>query len=271
MKFCYIDESGTGDEPFAVMAGVIADTHRMRVTKAEWSELLTMLSNIVGRTLTEIHTCDLYSGRKPWDTLDDNNRIRIINAIFNWFKERNHKIVFSAVDKTKYEVEFKKEPNSRRIGSLWRFMALHICLAIQKYAKTHDRNKGHTVLIFDNKKSDAQAFIELVRNPPDWTDSYYNYKKGQDRLDQIVDVPYFGDSQHVGLIQVADFISFFLRKNIEIEMGIPPDYTENPLLIRDWAEIASNQSLPTSVIYPKIARCECADLFYRYAPSCLLE
>ncbi|MFC1914330.1 DUF3800 domain-containing protein [Chloroflexota bacterium] len=271
MKFCYIDESGTGDELFAVMAGVIADTYRMNVTKTDWAELLRKLSEIVERPLTEIHTCDLYSGKKPWDTLKDKDRIRIINVIFNWFKQRNHKIVFSAVDKTKFEVEFGKEIYSKQIKSVWRFMALHICLAIQKYAKSHDKNKGHTVLIFDNKKSDAQAFIEIVRNPPDWTDSYYSYKAGKDRFDQIVDVPYFGDSQHVGLIQLADFVSFFLRKNIEIEIGLPTDYTENLSLIKEWANIALNQSLPSSATYPKTARCQCADLFYRYAPSCLLK
>lgn len=33
MKFCYVDESGTGDEPYAVMVGIVVDTQRMHVTK----------------------------------------------------------------------------------------------------------------------------------------------------------------------------------------------------------------------------------------------
>lgn len=44
MQFVYIDESGTGDEPIGVMVGVVADSHRMRVTKENWSGLLFALS-----------------------------------------------------------------------------------------------------------------------------------------------------------------------------------------------------------------------------------
>jgi hypothetical protein len=47
MKFCYCDESGTGDEPIAVMVGVIVDATRMHVTKSDWSALLVRLSHIV--------------------------------------------------------------------------------------------------------------------------------------------------------------------------------------------------------------------------------
>jgi len=35
MQFVYIDESRTGNEPIAVMAGVIADSYRMMPIKAE--------------------------------------------------------------------------------------------------------------------------------------------------------------------------------------------------------------------------------------------
>jgi len=39
VQFIYLDESGTGDEPVAVMVGIIADSHRMRVTKEHWNSL----------------------------------------------------------------------------------------------------------------------------------------------------------------------------------------------------------------------------------------
>ena len=58
MKFCYIDESGTGNEPFAVMVGIIVDAQRMHVTKSDWADLLNILSNIVNREVNEIHTRD---------------------------------------------------------------------------------------------------------------------------------------------------------------------------------------------------------------------
>jgi len=51
MKFCYLDESGTGEEPIAVMAGVITDAVRMHVTKSHWAALLNTLSAIAKRDI----------------------------------------------------------------------------------------------------------------------------------------------------------------------------------------------------------------------------
>ena len=100
MKFVYVDESGTGDEPIGVMVGVIADSHRMRVTKQDWNELLSALSVIIGRQVSEIHTRDFYSGNSPWRDLDGHQRSAIIDAIFHWLHQRRHSIVYTAVDKT---------------------------------------------------------------------------------------------------------------------------------------------------------------------------
>ena len=270
MKFCYLDESGTGEEPYAVMVGIIADAYRMHITKRDWTGLLIVLSDMLGKQISEIHTADFYAGNGVWRNLDGNVRAKIISAIFNWLKERNHKIVYSSVDKAKFKTSFSKEPQAHEIGTLWRFMALHICLALQKCHQVIKENKGHTVLIFDNQKLEAKEFIDLFRNPPEWSDTYYQRNRRQDRLDQIIDVPYFGDSRHVGLIQVADFVSFFMRKYVEIKMGAAPDYEDEPRLIEEWAKMALAQSIPKVSVYMSKGRCECADLFYRYAPSCLL-
>ncbi len=43
VKFCYCDESGTGDEPLAMMVGVIVDAQRMHCTKHDWESLLSSL------------------------------------------------------------------------------------------------------------------------------------------------------------------------------------------------------------------------------------
>ena len=83
-------------------------------------------------------------------------------------------------------------------------MAIHTCLTTEKYCKSEIGVKGNTVLIFDKEECEADDFIELVKNPPEWTDTYYSREHRQVRLDQIIDVPYFTDSRHVGLIQLED-------------------------------------------------------------------
>ena len=96
-----------------------------------------------------------------------------------------------------------------RYGVLWPF---NITLSLQKYFQREKKNKGNIVLVFDNEESEKVRFTDLVLNPPDWTDTYYNRAKKQPKLDQIVDVPHFVDSKDVGLIQLADFICFFFKE-----------------------------------------------------------
>lgn len=271
MKFCYLDESGTSEEPIAVMAGIIIDVTRMRVTKLHWSSLLDTLSKIIGRNIQEIHTRDFYSGNSPWRDLNGNQRAAIISNIFDWLKDRKHHVVFTAVNKQIFEEYFYKEQFAKSVGTLWRFMALHISLSLQKYLQREQKNKGNTVLIFDNEEREKVRFTDLVLNPPDWTDSYYDRGKKQDKLDQIVDVPHFVDSKEVGLIQLADFICFFLRKHIELQLGFAqPAYNDEIAKVKAWAYQILTQSIPKSCVYLSKGRCEAAELFYKYAPECLL-
>lgn len=271
MYICYLDESGTGSGLYAVMAGIIVNTGRMHSTKKDWSELLNILSGIVKQPIPEFHTSVFYSGNGKWHKkISGEDRARIIEAILQWIINRKHKIVYSTVNKDKFNSDFKNEKYYNDVKTLWRFMALHICLAIQKSQQSYKDSKGRTMLIFDNAEREKKHFIELVRNPPIWTDSYYNRDKKQERLDQIIDIPYFTDSKHVGLIQLADFICFFLRRYVELQEGIKPDYEDELDKIVFWGDTALSQSIPLSSIYPsRRRRCECADFFCRYAPACL--
>ena len=275
MQFIYIDESGTGEEPIGVMVGVIADAYRMRPTKESWNNLLDRLSEIIGKRIGEIHTRDFYSGNSPWRQLDGHQRSQIINAIFNWLRDRKHSIVYCAVDKTKFYDTFHAEAAVDDISTLWTFMASHLALSIQKCFQGSSRGrkrninpKGSCVLVFDNEYTEQRRFTDLLLNAPDWTDTYYAKKSDQRKFSQIVDVPHFVDSKDVGLIQLADFICFFLRKHIELEMSYTtPDYEDEVEKVSNWANLILNQGIPKNNIYLSRKRCDCADLFYRYAPG----
>jgi hypothetical protein len=270
MKFCYIDESGIGGQDFAVMSGIIVDARRMHVTKDHWDDLLTDLSKLVEREVEEIHTVDFYPGNSPWRDLDGDTRSAITTEIFNWLRDRKHNVVYSSVDVRKFNRHFDQEEFSGDISSLWQFLALHLCLSIQRCHQRISDNKGHTILIFDNEDVEAKRFLDLVRDPPKWTDTYYECIDEEHRLDQIIDVPYFGDSKHVGLIQLADFVSFFLRRYLELfEGGEDERYEGESNLVKSWIEVALERSIPRSNIYLQRGRCDCSDLFYRFAPDLL--
>lgn len=268
MKFCYIDESGTGSEDIAVMVGIITDHNRMRTTKSDWKKLLSDISKSAGKTINEIHTNDLYRGNKQFYNLNSQQRLDIINSIFKWLKDRKHSIVYTALDKAHFKANCNTETYYHDIGSLWRHMAFHITLSIQKHLQTFSNNKGNCVQIFDNKVNDQSAFTKLLLNPTSWSDTYYNKGKKQEQLDQIIDVPHFVDSKQVELIQLADFLCYFLRNHIEFSLKlIQPKYANEDVIFQDYHEQTLQLAIPKSNIFLSKGRCSAADYFFKFAPS----
>lgn len=142
MKFVYLDESGTVNESIACMVGIITDAYRMRLTKEAWKNMLIRLSQIIGENIDEIHTRDFYSGNGKWRNMDGEKRSKIIDIIFNWLKKRKHEVVFSAINKQNFNNDFINNEQLKEIGSIWRFISLHIALSLQKYYQGKIKNKN---------------------------------------------------------------------------------------------------------------------------------
>lgn len=278
MKFVYLDESGTGGEPIGVMAGVIVDAKRMRPTKNDWEGLLEYLSNdLVGEEISEIHTHEFYRGNGVWRKVDGPLRSVIIDVIFKWLAERKHHIIFTAVDNIKF-IEKHDEFDFDEIESLWQFMAFHLTLSLQKCmqgakqsgTRRKKQSKNNCVLVFDHQHREQKNFTELLLNPPEWSTTYYNKLKHQRDLAKIVDVPHFVDSKHVGMIQLADFISYFLRKYFEIENDYEDESYEGEIdKLREWYGMIESRCICISNTFPKRGRCDTAEYFCNFIPESL--
>jgi len=131
-----------------------------------------------------------------------------------------------------------------------------------------DTPKGATVLIFDHEHREQERYTNILLSPPDWTNTYYDKREKQEKMDQIVDVPHFVDSKQVGLIQLSDFMCFFLRKHIELQLElVQPAYADEKEKVANWTKLILDRSIPQSNILMKRGRCECAELFYKYIPE----
>jgi len=270
MKFCYCDESGTGDEPVAVMVGIILDSQRMHLTKTDWTTLLDSLSSIVGRRVSELHTRDFYAGNGVWRGLDGPRRAKIISAIVDWLAERKHNVVYSSVRKAQYFDSVSRGQVPAELNTPWRFLGFHLVLAVQKAHQNLPKNKGHTVFVFDNEERERLRFTDLIERPPAWSDEYYDRSAKTLALDQVIDVPYFADSRDVGLIQVADCAAFFLRRFAELKEGLcPPRYHDEPQKVSMWASQLADRNIGRNHIYPARSRSLAAELFYSHAPESL--
>ncbi len=272
MKLCYCDESGTGDEPIAVMVGVVVDAQRMHVTKEHWSSLLSSLSRVVGKELMEIHTRDFYSGNGVWRDIPGHERSRVISMVFDWLAERHHHIVYTSITKSAYFISLKAGQIPAELSTPWRFLGLHLLLSVQRHFQNQKGVKGNTIFVFDNEERERLRFTDMVFNPPAWSDSYYSKTKRRGRLDQIVDVPYFGDSKEVALLQVADFVAYFLRRYAEIkDAGSPPRYPDEMDKVSGWIKTLKSCSISGSAIYSSTGRCDCSEMFFSHAPESIRQ
>ncbi len=272
MKFCYIDESGKGSEPYLVMVAVITDAYRMHITKELWNDFLKMLSKVCKRTITEFHTRDFYAGNGPWRGIDGPERARIISAILAWWGHRKHYVTFTAVDKKVYDQMKHNKELLEGCDSIWRIAAIHISLSIQRAHQGVDKKKGNTLLLFDREEPEEKQLSEFISQPPGWTDDYYNRQKRQLQLDQIVDVPFFGDSRQVLLLQVADVIAFVLRRYAEIKDGNDRlRYKDEFDKLKDWVRLISGRSYSLSNRWPTRGINRTHEMFNKLAPPSLKE
>jgi len=269
MKFCYLDESGTGKSPIVVMVGIIVDALRMKPTKEDWSLLLNEISKILGKEISEMHTKDFYPGNKEWHRLYGSQRKKLTKIILDWFEKRKHHFCYSSVIKSKFQDEFDRESVASEIPTIWTFLALHNLLAIQKLNQNLKGNKGDTLLIFD-KHQDIEKLIDLISEVPSWTDCYYGRQRGKQPLNVIVDVPYVGDSKQVSLIQIADFFAYFIRRYSEIkEKLILPKFQDEEKIITGFINKIMKRRIKSSCVYHKQNIDECSKLFIKYAPESL--
>jgi hypothetical protein len=270
VKLCYCDETGTGQEPFAVLLGVVVDASRMHVTKDDWAKFLTDLSGQVGQDFQELHTKNFYAGTGLWKALSGEQRSDAIDMFIDWFTERKHHIVFSAIEKARHAVMKAEGKIPAEIDTVWRSMGFHVALAIQKNFQSEPKNKGNTIFVFDEEVKEETRFHDLLRRPPAWSESYYDKLKKREPLCQLVDAPYFADSKNVGLLQVADFLAYFVRRHIEIaENAIPEKYERESEKVNRWFAAIRARTLPYQCMYPKKRRCAAADMFWAFAPDCI--
>jgi hypothetical protein len=268
MKVCYCDETGTGEEPYAVLLGVVVDATRMHVTKDDWSAFLTDLSRRVGQDFQELHTRHFYSGAGIWKALAGEQRSQAIDLFVDWFSQRRHHVVFSAVDKNKFSVLRSAGEIPDEIGSVWRAMGFHVALAMQRNFQTERKNKGNTIFVFDEEVMEETRFHALLRDPPAWSETYYGRNAKRRPLCQLVDAPYFADSKNVVLLQVADFLAYFVRRHIELrEKAGTEKYAGEAQKVESWFTKIVERSIPYQSMYPKRQRCSTAELFWELAPE----
>ena len=277
MKFVYLDESGTSEEPISIMAGIVVDTMHMRKVKYEWGQHVQQLALLTGKPFTELKASQLFNGRGPWRPIDGATRLSAVKEIIDWFEQSFLKVICVGVQQSKFESYANELAAYPEIANKWRMMAMHTVLALQKHFQSApQRNtkrrkiepKGHCLLIFDDQDRERKKFHETFLDPPAWSDEYYDLAKGQEKISQVIDVPHFVDSKHIGLVQLADLFAYILRRSSELSAGLSaPKFSNEHQVMTDLHARMAPHMLPSSASYPKRKRSGVAELFWNVAPE----
>lgn len=269
MKFCYFDESGMGDEPVLVVAGIDVDASRMRTTRKDWADFLESLSLRTGHPVSEFHTRNFYRGNRLSRTIDGNERAEVISAILDWLSARRHRITFSAILKSRFE-SLRSDHRLKGLGTPWSAAAFHCVLTLQRAHQDLKGSRRQTVLVFDREVAEEERFSDIIKDPPEWSREYYNCAHDAMPLDTLLEAPLFADSRLVLLIQVADMVAYLLRFHAELKAGLSGEsYPGERDQIEEWAVRIFGMSLPGSYRYPENCPEGACGIFWDLAPETL--
>ncbi len=267
MKFCYIDESEGRNHDVVVAAGIVVDGTRMHLTKSEWAALLDTMSARLGSPLREFKASELYRGTGRWKGMDPAQRGRVIGDVVDWIGVRRHAIVYSGVLTGAFEENSRSERLD--VPDPWCAADRHLVLALQRQHQTLKAPKGHTVLVMDHSGHQGDL-VQFVREPEPWTDGYYGRRSGTPPLNQIVDVPYFVESEHAVLVQTADLCAYVLRRYVEIEdLGDAERYSHERDRVTAWSRTLAARA-PLSHLFPARGRTAAHEFFRELAPPSLV-
>lgn len=272
MKICYVDESGNSpQDPCLVMVGILVDTYRLNRTREEFVDIFDEIQGLFEENLRELKGSKMIFGRDRWRKVDPEVRKRIAGYFCNWIAKRKHNLALSAIDRNQLKSSATADvPKSCR--DEWLAGGLHIALQIQKANQGRNKNKGNTVLIFDDNKAKADTLSDLLWQPPEWTDDYYGKQKKQNRLDQIVDTTFSIKSHHAGMVQVADLFAFIFRRFAEMkDFGIQEEWVGGQALIEDYMSTLTSRLLPRSCRWPARQNAASSRWFNSIAPTSLIS
>jgi hypothetical protein len=264
MYLCYCDESGycgnicNPEQPVMVMAGILPNVYNYHRSDAEFRQVFDIINDEV--PVNELKGQQIYRGRGAWRNIHSESRDEVIEFYLNWINERSHKLIISAVDNAKYFQFLEENPHhlySETLQSPYLFCGLHVAMTVQKLNRNQDRNKGKTILIYDEQDEFSNRLTELLFDPPEFIDEFVacDLKKEETRLSQIIDSAFFVKSHHSSMAQVVDIVAYLVRLYLELNYYDADEaYIGEKAKINDWVDRIRDKFVQLSTMYPKTRR-----------------
>jgi hypothetical protein len=224
MKFAYVDESG--DKPQGdvfVMAGVQVDAYKLRKHTAIIDKMICDLLTKHPGAPKELKTKAFINGEGGWRQIQAEERKRFVSELCDLAVDCA-KIFAIALSFTSFDQAAKEKGFG---GTYWQAAAMFVAGLVQKKMQAIKKNKGLTVLIFDDNSREVPNLSDALYEADAWYDPLYQTKKkGQSdwreisagaRFNQIVNTAFGIKSHHSSFIQVADAVCYVYRRHLELK------------------------------------------------------
>jgi len=261
MFLCYADESGyTGrkydkSQPVFTLAAIFPNIYNYHKSDSEFKQVFDIIKSRI--PIDELKCHQIYRGRGSWENIEPEIRKKVIEFYLAWICKRNHRLIIISIAN---EIFFKlindklKIEYTKYFPCPYVFAGFHLSLIIQKLNRKLEKNKGKTLLIFDEQKEFSNCLSEVIFNPPSFIDEYVTFeeKKEKSRLNQIIDSAFFVHSHHSSMAQVVDIVAYLFRLYIELNYyGFKESYPGEKAVINSWISKIKPKFLPVSIIFPK--------------------
>lgn len=278
MYACYIDESGhcgeryDANQPVEVVCGVITDITKLFKTQRDHHRILRILDeNRI--PISELKAKEIYRGKNTWYGIKHEVRYSVIDQLLEWADERTCKYIVCPIDSAKF---FERKRNGCSVSNTLKFPyeagAMNVVLAVERFKSGTKKNKGKTLVVFDEQHAHDGSIIKLIESDLTFTDGYTGYKvsrskKQPPRLDEIIDVPFFSKSHLSTLIQLSDLVAFIVNRYILLTVfGKEESYTNEIKQIEKWYSIIHENAIPHAHINPP-AKDELCNFYREVRPA----
>ena len=230
MKFIYIDESGGQDQgDVFTMCGLMVDAYKLRKKTEDFDRMLEELFANHPGNRSDLKTIRFINGKGGWKKIDSDKRKALLSKICKLAVDNGGKIFGLSLSFKSFDTIVGTAQEEPFQTSYWLASAMFISSLVQKKMQTVRNNKGLTVVIMDDNKSEMPKLSDgLYRGNP-WYDGLYQVqakkrskmvwveRTKRNRFDQIVNTAFAIKSDHSSLIQVADAISYVYRRHLELK------------------------------------------------------
>lgn len=230
MHFYYLDEAGCNgrdlsnpESPIFVLGSLIVSDEKWNTTNEKFTEIISDYFQVVPNNF-ELHSEQLLSpdGDGPFAGHERERRNRLANEMLDLIVDKSHHTAYYAIDKN--ALADKLPPNIEikaylDFGAPYLISFDYLLSLFEWYTKDKLGQSARALIILDEKEEFQDEIRSVVK--------YQKYEVPKSRrLKWIVEFSYPISSHSNPMVQLADLISYLIKKYLEIENGYRDEYSE---------------------------------------------